>query len=200
MQIPLFLGFQGGSTVRNLPTMPEMWVQILSQEDPLEKEMEIHSSTLAWKILWMEEPDRLQSMGSQRVGHDWATSLSQNCTWQSQALNRALWLIPKSMFFLLNSAASCTQKNITRQFPHPEKIVILFPALSNGQGNLLCCSPYGLVHKSWTRLRAEQQNKDNVELFSLQQLVNCFCKEPDGKYLKFCRLYGFCNNYSALLL
>ena len=41
----------------------------------LEKEMAIHSSTLAWKIPWMEEPDRLQSMGSQRLGHDWATSL-----------------------------------------------------------------------------------------------------------------------------
>ena len=43
---------------------------ILDQEDPLEKEMTIHSSTLAWKIPWTEEPDRPQSMGSQRVGHD----------------------------------------------------------------------------------------------------------------------------------
>ena len=42
----------------------------LDREDPLEKEMAIHSSTLAWRIPWMEEPDRLQSMGSQRVGHD----------------------------------------------------------------------------------------------------------------------------------
>ena len=48
----------------------------LGWEDPLEKEMAIHSSTIAWKILWTEEPGRLQSMGSQRVGHDWATSLS----------------------------------------------------------------------------------------------------------------------------
>ena len=47
-----------------------MWVQSLGQEDPLEKEMAIHSSTLVWKIPWMEEPDRLQSMGSQRVRHD----------------------------------------------------------------------------------------------------------------------------------
>ena len=56
-----------------------MWetrVQSLGQEDPLEKEITIHSSTIAWKIPWMEEPGRLQSMGSQRVGHDWATSLS----------------------------------------------------------------------------------------------------------------------------
>ena len=48
----------------------------LGQEDPLEKEMATHSSTLAWKIPWTKEPDRLQSMGSQRVGHDWATKLS----------------------------------------------------------------------------------------------------------------------------
>ena len=48
----------------------ETWVRSLGQEDPLEKEMAIHSSILAWKIPWMEEPGRLQSMGSQRVGHD----------------------------------------------------------------------------------------------------------------------------------
>ena len=59
-----------------LPTMQDNWVQSLGQEDPLEKEMAIHSSTLAWKIPWTEEPNRLQSMGSQRVGHDRATSLS----------------------------------------------------------------------------------------------------------------------------
>ena len=57
--------------------MWETWVRSLGWEDPLEKEMATHSSTLAWKIPWMEEPGRLQSMGSQRVGgHDWATSLS----------------------------------------------------------------------------------------------------------------------------
>ena len=56
-----------------------MWetrVRSLSQEDPLEKETAIYSSTIAWKIPWTEEPGRLQSMGSQRVGHDWVTSLS----------------------------------------------------------------------------------------------------------------------------
>ena len=51
-------------------------VRSLGWEDPLEKEMAPHSSTLAWKIPWTEEPDRLQSTGSQRVGHDWATSFS----------------------------------------------------------------------------------------------------------------------------
>ena len=55
--------------------MWETWVWSLGREDPLEKEMATHSSTLAWKILWMEHPGRLQSMGWQRVGHNWATSL-----------------------------------------------------------------------------------------------------------------------------
>ena len=57
-------------TVKRLPAMREARVRFLGQEDPLEKEMAIHSSTLAWKIPWMEEPDRLQSMRSQRVGRD----------------------------------------------------------------------------------------------------------------------------------
>ena len=56
--------------IKNLPAMQETWVQSLGQEDPLEKEMGTHSSTPAWKIPWTEEPGRLQSMGSQRVGHD----------------------------------------------------------------------------------------------------------------------------------
>ena len=56
--------------------MQKTWVRALGWEDPLEKEMAIHSSTSAWKIPWTEEPGRLQSMGSQRVGHDWVTSLS----------------------------------------------------------------------------------------------------------------------------
>ena len=65
-------------SVRNLPAMQETWVRFLGQEDPLEKEMATHSSTLTWKILWMEEPGRLQSKESQRVRHDRATSLYFN--------------------------------------------------------------------------------------------------------------------------
>ena len=52
--------------VKNLPEMQETWVQFLGQEDPLEKEMATHSSILAWRIQWTEEPDRLQYMGSQK--------------------------------------------------------------------------------------------------------------------------------------
>ena len=62
--------------VERLSIMWETWVRSLGREDPLKKEMAAHSSTLAWKIPWAEEPGGLQSMGSQRVGHDWATPLS----------------------------------------------------------------------------------------------------------------------------
>ena len=57
-------------TVKNLPAIWETWVQSLGWEDPLEKEMATHSSILAWRIPWTEEPGRLQSTGSQRIGHD----------------------------------------------------------------------------------------------------------------------------------
>ena len=57
-------------TVKNLCAVQETLVQSLGWEDPLEEEMVTHSSILAWKILWTEEPAGLQSMGSQRVGHD----------------------------------------------------------------------------------------------------------------------------------
>ena len=71
------MGFIGGSVnppaiqeTQEMKETLETWVQILSREDPLEKEMATHCSTLAWKILWTEEPGGLQSTGSQRVRHD----------------------------------------------------------------------------------------------------------------------------------
>ena len=64
------MGFPGGSDAKCLPAMQETRVQSLNWEDPLEKEMATHSSTLAWKIPWAEEPCKLQSMGLQRVRHE----------------------------------------------------------------------------------------------------------------------------------
>ena len=78
-------------TVKRLSTMRDTGVQSLGWEDPLEKEMAIHSSTLAWKIPWTQEPGRLQSMGSQRVVHDWATSLSLS------SLEVFLWTFPLAL-------------------------------------------------------------------------------------------------------
>ena len=57
-------------SLKRLPAMREIWVRPLGGEDPLEKEMATHSSILAWRIPWMEEPGGLQSMGLQRVGHN----------------------------------------------------------------------------------------------------------------------------------
>ena len=63
-------GFPGGLVVKNPPAMQEMQIPSLGQEDPPEKGMATHSSILAWRIPWTEEPGRLQSMGSQRVRQD----------------------------------------------------------------------------------------------------------------------------------
>ena len=64
------MGFLVAQMVKRLSAMLKTQVQSLGQEDPLQKEMATHSRTLAWKIPWTEEPGRLHSMGSQRVGHD----------------------------------------------------------------------------------------------------------------------------------
>ena len=66
-------GFPGSTVVKNLPAKQETQVWFLSQEDPLEKEMATHSSIVAWEIPWTEQPGRLQSMGLQRVGHEFVT-------------------------------------------------------------------------------------------------------------------------------
>ena len=64
------VGFPDSSAVKSLPAMQETWVQSLSWEDPLEKEMAIHSRILIWEISWTEEPGILQPTESQRLGHD----------------------------------------------------------------------------------------------------------------------------------
>ena len=77
-----YMGFLVAQTVKSLPTMRETRVWSLGQEDPLEKEMATQSSTLAWKILWTEEPGRLQYIVPQWVGHDRVTSLSLPSSWK----------------------------------------------------------------------------------------------------------------------
>ena len=74
-----FLDFPVAQMVENMPAMQETWVWSLGLEDSLEKEMATHSSILAWRIPWTEGPGGLQSMGLQRVGHDWATN-TYTCT------------------------------------------------------------------------------------------------------------------------
>ena len=69
--------------VKNLPAMQETWVQSLGQKDLMEKGIAIHSRTLAWRILWTAEPGKLQSIGSQRVGYNWATNIHEK-KWRIQ--------------------------------------------------------------------------------------------------------------------
>ena len=110
--------------------MRETRVRSLGREDPLEKEMATHSSTLAWKIPRTEKPGRLQSMGSQRVGHDWATFLSfPSPQWDqsfSIPLNKWLNLPLLSLCFLKHSshlfldvfASCCTKMTPSHPVPH----------------------------------------------------------------------------------
>ena len=77
MSLITFKGFPGGSVVRILLPMQETWVQSLIPKDPLEKEIATHSSMLAWKNAWMEEPGVLQFMKLQTVGHDLTTEKQQ---------------------------------------------------------------------------------------------------------------------------
>ena len=70
LYVTVYLTSLVAQMVKRLPTMQETWVQSLGWEDPLEKEMATHSSTLTWKIPFMEEPSRLQPMGLQRVRHN----------------------------------------------------------------------------------------------------------------------------------
>ena len=100
-------------TVKHLPAMRETWVLFLSWEDPLEKEMETHSSTLAYKIPWMEKSDGLQSMGSQRVGHDWVTSQQWPWDWK-----RSVFIpIPKK-----DNAKECSNYCTIALISHTSKV------------------------------------------------------------------------------
>ena len=94
--------------VKHLSTMWETRVRSLGREDPLEKEMAIHSSTIAWKIPWTEEPGRLQSMGSQRVRHDWATDNNKSIYWLITLLT-LFSLVPSSMLWVGSVIHSITQ-------------------------------------------------------------------------------------------
>ena len=102
--------------LKRLPAMRETRVQSLGREDSLEKEMATHSSILAWKIPWMEEPGGLQSTGSQRVGHDWATSLSLSLYFRIRGF-QIYFRICSFVFFQIKS--SCAKTIYSHNSPFP---------------------------------------------------------------------------------
>ena len=92
--------------VKHLPAMWETRVWSLCWEDPLKKETATHSSILAWRIPWTEQPGRLQSMGLQRVGHDWATSLNFSP-------NYYLVIVPEFYYYFKNSSSKWNQGTLS---------------------------------------------------------------------------------------
>ena len=123
--------------VKHLSTMREIRVRSLGQEDTLEKEMATHSSTIAWKIPWTEELDRLQSMGSQRVRHDWATSLTDS--------------VPKevTVWWWGGGADMLTDKKILTRIMHK-----CAQGVRELRGGTLQSAPSAVLwmHKEWSRL------------------------------------------------
>ena len=77
ISVDIFYLFVVAQMVKNPPAIQEIWVQSLGREDPLEREMATYSSILAWELPWTEESGGLQSMGSQRVGHDFYTCIEK---------------------------------------------------------------------------------------------------------------------------
>ena len=119
---PLSMGWASlvAQRVKPLPAMWETRVWSLGWEGPLEKEMATHSSTLAWKIPWFEKPGRLQSTGSQRVRHDWATSLHLVAKWVRICLPmQGTWVsslstkIPRPTTPVCHSYRACTLEPLT---------------------------------------------------------------------------------------
>ena len=94
IEVSSMAGLPGWPSGQESDWQEETWVQLLGREDPLEEGIVTHSSILAWKIPWTEEPGRLQSMGSQRVGHNWVNSLSLSflcfqCWRKKQQINKS---------------------------------------------------------------------------------------------------------------
>ena len=126
--------------------MQEIWVRSLGQEDPLEKSMAAHSSILAWRIPWTEEPGRLQSMGLQRVRYDWVTStftfrlafcwffMSSSAPWASlECWNRVLSTLSLTHVWGCLGWAECALYNAGRKrfFIQTGGLLFLLPSVSH---------------------------------------------------------------------
>ena len=93
--------FPGGSAVKNPPATPKMCVWSLGREDPLEEGVATHSSILAWRIPWMEEPGGLQSLRLQRVGHDWSNWTHTQSSTETRSGDWEIWqCFPRTHIYL----------------------------------------------------------------------------------------------------
>jgi len=131
-QFSLTMGFAVAQMVKNPSAMQETWIWSLGWDDPLEKGMAIHSSILAWRIPWTEEPGGLQSMGSQRVGHDWETNVNygQICL----LLDQGLWLPSLIPLDILCGCWHCPCLYL--KLPHPSLFLPFLELLTRAQVHL----------------------------------------------------------------
>ena len=146
--------------------MSETWVRSLGREDFLEKEMAIHSSTIAWKIPWTEEPGRLQSMGSQRVRHDWETSpcitvqlislhlfcsLGNSLLWQPLVCSLYLWVLFVHLLCFLDP--HIMWGHLIFVFPCLDLLHLLWcshdPSMLSQMAKFICFSLFHYVHYNW---------------------------------------------------
>ena len=138
--------------------MRETWVWSLGWEDPLEKEMAVHSSILAWRIPWTEKPSRLRSTGSQRVGHDWATSPSPSAS---------LYCNPPSSVILCLRVHCMWSPIYDSQTFHVA--LCLYEPKGTGKGS--CLVALRLQTKFCTLFSVGEDFVANYSLYSLQKLV-----------------------------
>ena len=127
-------------TVKNLPVMSVTGVQFLGQEGPLEKGMATHSSILAWEIPWTEEPGRQQSMGLQRVGHDWATNTSWKWLWWCWELSHKVFTKSTGQHPTATAVYSQLSSGIQLSLNYKDFIRILAKCLTEGIIFVICLS------------------------------------------------------------
>ena len=104
--------------IKHPPAIQKTWVQSLGGENPLEKEMATHSSILAWRISWTEEPGGLQSMGSKRVGHDWATNTHFNLIYKLERIYSFIPQVFKHFLSAKHYSRSCGFSHGENKFPY----------------------------------------------------------------------------------
>ena len=154
--------------VKNLPARQETWIQSLGWEDSLEKGMATHFSTLAWRIPWTEEPGGLQSMGSHRVGYDWATDIEYTCiktdissSLEGNTYISHCWFFFMFFFFFFQDLLQRGEKTLPEQktrtvlpspswltdFEHDMQILGIRPTVCGD--SVLLCSPH-IADSKWT--------------------------------------------------
>ena len=149
--------------VKNLPEIQETWVQSLGREDPLEKEMATHSSIHAWRIPWTEEPHGLQSMASQKVGHDWGANTHTHIhththLWMSSGEWRGIGPIGVENLRIISVKEQTRGSRGRRYFGDLLLALVFFAALSSIAGTWKkpkCPSTEEYIKKMWYRYTVE---------------------------------------------